>query len=111
MLISQKVWRPEQNFVLARKVPPQFPPDLRALFQVAIAIPAFLAAVYLSHGYWILEARHSQPLNFHSLPLGCLTHSVTVLQPHYQLWVTPKNHPILTFPGVPFVRLQQLSVD
>jgi hypothetical protein len=35
-----KVWRPEQNFVLARIVRRRFPPDRRALLQVVIAIPA-----------------------------------------------------------------------
>jgi hypothetical protein len=56
VLISRKLWRPEQNSALARKVPPQFPPDLHALSQVAIAIFPLLAAVYWSHGCWILAA-------------------------------------------------------
>jgi len=43
VLIFGKVRRPEQNFPLARKVPPQFPSDRRVLFRVAIKPPPVLA--------------------------------------------------------------------
>jgi len=35
MLIFQKVWRSEQNFLLAQKVSPQSSPDRDTLFKIA----------------------------------------------------------------------------
>jgi hypothetical protein len=38
VLVFQKVWRLEQNFVLAQKVSPQSSPDRRALPQAVIEL-------------------------------------------------------------------------